>query len=422
MEGLIGQTLGGYRIISQIGKGGMATVFKAYQPSLDRYVAIKVLPPYYAEQDETFLKRFRQEAKAIASLRHPNILIVLDYGELERTTYLVMEFVEAGTLGAQMGKPMAAAQMARIIGQVAGALNYAHQEGVVHRDIKPSNILLPKPDWPLLTDFGLAKIVGGTQLTQSGTVAGTPAYMSPEQGRGERVDHRSDIYSLGIVLYEMATGVVPFQAETPMAVIVKHIIDPLPLPRSKIPNLSEGIERVILRALAKDPADRFQDVGQLAEALTGAVVSMPPELASAAPALPAHELTTLQATGSGVAAQLPVAARADQGDKPGEPVPTARPKGARSWWFLTTMPTTSANSPSCGKSCTPGRRITRTDMGADLFSAAGRRPAERRAARERLNGEGRTFQWKCAPWCSGKPAGRWSPSAYRCPNRGAIKS
>lgn len=333
MQGLIGQTLGGYRIISQIGKGGMATVFKAYQPSLDRYVAIKVLPPYYAEQDETFLKRFRQEAKAIASLRHPNILIVLDYGELERTTYLVMEFVEAGTLGAQMGKPMAPDQMSTIIGQVAAALHYAHQQGVVHRDIKPSNILLPKPEWPLLTDFGLAKIVGGTQLTQSGTVAGTPAYMSPEQGRGERVDHRSDIYSLGIVLYEMATGVVPFQAETPMAVIVKHIIDPLPLPRSKTPELSEGIERVILKALAKDPADRFQDVGQLAEALTGAVGSMPSELASAVPALPAHELTTLQAAGSGVAAQLSVAARSVPGDKPGEPAPGPRPKGARSWWL-----------------------------------------------------------------------------------------
>jgi serine/threonine protein kinase len=195
----------------------MATVFKAYQASLDRYVAVKVMPPYYAEQDDTFLKRFRQEAKAIASLRHPNILIVIDYGEENETTYIVMEFVEAGTLTEMMGKPMAPDQMMGLVDQVAGALHYAHEQGVVHRDIKPSNILLPKPDWPLLTDFGLAKIVGGSQLTQSGTVAGTPAYMSPEQGRGEKVDPRSDIYSLGIVLYEMATGVVPFHAETPMA-------------------------------------------------------------------------------------------------------------------------------------------------------------------------------------------------------------
>ncbi|MFV1858436.1 MAG: serine/threonine-protein kinase [Anaerolineales bacterium] len=183
MQGLIGQELGGYRIVSQIGRGGMATVFKAYQPSLDRYVAVKVMPPYYAEQDDTFLKRFRQEAKAIASLRHPNILIVIDYGEENDTTFIVMEFVEAGTLTELLGKPMAPEQMSGLINQIARALQYAHEQGIVHRDIKPSNILLPKPDWPLLTDFGLAKIVGGSQLTQSGTIAGTPAYMSPEQGR-----------------------------------------------------------------------------------------------------------------------------------------------------------------------------------------------------------------------------------------------
>ena len=306
MQGLIGQTLGGYRIVSQIGKGGMATVFKAYQPSLDRYVAVKVMPSFYAEQDETFLKRFRQEAKAIASLRHPNILIVLDYGEQEGTTYLVMEFVEAGTLTGLMGRPMAPSQMANLIEQISGALDYAHQQGVVHRDIKPSNILLPKPDWPLLTDFGLAKIVGGSQLTQSGTVAGTPAYMSPEQGRGEKVDQRTDIYSLGIVLYEMATGVVPFEAETPMAVILKNIIDPLPLPRSKNSILAEAIELVILKALAKDPKDRYQQVGELAEALHAAVEAMPVGVAQAAPR-PA-QVTTLQTAPTGMEAAVADAA------------------------------------------------------------------------------------------------------------------
>ena len=293
MQGLIGQDVGGYRIISQIGRGGMATVFKAYQASLDRYVAVKVMPPYYAEQDDTFLKRFRQEAKAIASLRHPNILIVIDYGEEDETTYIVMEFVEAGTLEELMGKPMAPQQTLGLIDQIAGALHYAHEQGVVHRDIKPSNILLPKPDWPLLTDFGLAKIVGGSQLTQSGTVAGTPAYMSPEQGRGEKVDLRSDIYSLGIVLYEMATGVVPFHAETPMAVVVKHIIDPLPLPRSKNPELPEGIERVILRSLSKDPDDRFQDSEEMAKALNEAVRELPAGVAEAVPSVPTAQVTTM---------------------------------------------------------------------------------------------------------------------------------
>ena len=295
MQGLIGQEVGGYRIVSQIGKGGMATVFKAYQPSLDRYVAVKVMPPYYAEQDDTFIKRFRREAKAIASLRHPNILIVIDYGEENDTTFIVMEFVEAGTLSELLGKPMAPEPMRGLIDQLAGALQYAHEQGVVHRDIKPSNILLPKPDWPLLTDFGLAKMVGGSQLTLTGTIAGTPAYMSPEQGRGEKVDSRSDIYSLGIVLYEMATGVVPFHAETPMAVVVKHIIDPLPLPRSKNPELPEEIERVILKALSKERADRFQQAGELARALNEAVKGLPEGVAEAVPSVPVGQTTTIEA-------------------------------------------------------------------------------------------------------------------------------
>ncbi|MFQ5922035.1 MAG: tetratricopeptide repeat protein [Anaerolineales bacterium] len=294
MQGLIGQELGGYRITSQIGKGGMATVFKAYQPSLDRYVAVKVMPPYYAEHDDTFLKRFRREAKAIASLRHPNILVVIDYGEESDTTYIVMEFVEAGTLSELLGKPMAPEPMRGLIDQLAGALQYAHEQGVVHRDIKPNNILLPKTDWPLLTDFGLAKMVGGSQLTLTGTVAGTPAYMSPEQGRGAKVDSRSDIYSLGIVLYEMATGVVPFHAETPMAVVVKHIIDPLPLPRSKNPELPEEIERVILKALSKEPADRFQDAGEMARALNEAVKGLPEGVAEVVPSVPVGQATTIE--------------------------------------------------------------------------------------------------------------------------------
>jgi serine/threonine protein kinase/Tfp pilus assembly protein PilF len=271
MATLIGQDLGGYRIISQVGKGGMATVYKAFQPSLDRYVAVKVMPPFYAQEDDTFVKRFKREAQSIAKLRHPNILLVIDFGEHEGLIYIVMEFVDAGTLTDRLGKPMPFDDSAKILEQVASALEYAHMQGLVHRDVKPSNILLPKPDWPLLTDFGLAKIVGGSQLTITGTIAGTPAYMSPEQGQGESVDSRSDIYSLGIVLYEMMTGCVPYQAETPMAVVVKHIIEPMPLPRTKNPDLPEAIERVILKALAKNPDDRYQRTTALAQAFKDAI-------------------------------------------------------------------------------------------------------------------------------------------------------
>lgn len=267
MPDLIGKTLGEYQIVEQIGKGGMATIYKAYQPSLSRDVAIKVLPPYYAEQDETFLTRFKNEARAIAKLRHPNILMVMSSGEQEGLAYIVMEYVEAGTLKDRMESPLSLQDINLLIGQVASALDYAHGEGVVHRDVKPSNILLPKPDWALLTDFGLARMVGGTQVTKSGMTVGTPAYMSPEQGSGGKIDHRTDIYSLGVILYEMAVGEVPYTAETPMAVVVKHIVDPLPVPRAKKPDIPEALQRVILKALAKDPDTRFQKAGELADAL-----------------------------------------------------------------------------------------------------------------------------------------------------------
>jgi serine/threonine protein kinase/Tfp pilus assembly protein PilF len=267
MSGLVGQTVGGYRIVERIGKGGMATVYKAYQPSLDRYVAVKVLPSYYAEQDESFLARFKREARAIAKLRHPNILMVMDYGEERETAYIVMEYVDAGTLKERLGQPLTLLEMSSLIGQISSALDYGHGEGIVHRDVKPSNVLLPKPDWVLLTDFGLAKMVGGSLITVTGMTVGTPAYMSPEQGKGEKVDAHTDIYSLGVVLYEMATGTVPYTAETPMAVVVKHIVDPLPLPRSINPDLPESVERIILKALAKDPNNRFHKAGEIAEAL-----------------------------------------------------------------------------------------------------------------------------------------------------------
>jgi predicted Ser/Thr protein kinase len=272
MSNLIGQTLGPYRIIEQIGIGGMATVYKAYQPSMDRYVAVKVLP-VLVSRDPAFLKRFRREAKVVAKLEHKHILPIYDYGEQEGLTYLAMRCVEAGTLkdrlaAGQLDLP----EIYRTIAQVGAALDYAHRLGVIHRDVKPSNVLIDSQGDAYLTDFGLARIMESSeQLTATGVGVGTPDYMAPEQGQGLKIDHRSDIYSLGVMLYEMVTGRVPYEAETPMAVVIKHISAPLPLPSSVKPDIPQQVERVILKAMAKNPDDRFQTVGEMVTALDAAV-------------------------------------------------------------------------------------------------------------------------------------------------------
>jgi len=249
----------------------MAMVYKAYHPSMDRYVALKVLPPHLS-QDPEFVKRFQREARAIAKLEHAHILPVHDYGEYEGVTYIAMRYVEAGTLKDRItAKRLSLDETNRIISQIGGALDYAHRMGVVHRDVKPGNVLIDEQGDTYLTDFGLARMMEPTEkLTGSGVGLGTPAYMSPEQGQGDKVDHRSDIYSLGVILYEMVTGHVPYEAETPMAVVLKHINDELPLPRTLNPGVPPSIERVILKALSKDPADRYQTAGEMVQALAKA--------------------------------------------------------------------------------------------------------------------------------------------------------
>jgi ligand-binding sensor domain-containing protein/predicted Ser/Thr protein kinase len=273
----------------------MATVFKAYQASMDRYVAVKILPSHFT-QDETFMGRFTQEARTLARLEHPHILPVHDYGEQEGTTFLVMRYVEGGTLKEVITRhgPMELKEVLRVLSQVGRALDYAHSQGVVHRDIKPTNILVDQEGNTFLTDFGIAKLVAETaQLTASGAIIGTPAYMSPEQGMGQPVDHRCDVYSLGVVLYELITGRVPFEAETPLAVLLKHINDPLPLPRQIRPDLPEAVERVILKAMAKVPNDRFQSAQEMIDALAEAVTSRPAEVVSPPPSAEAAEGATV---------------------------------------------------------------------------------------------------------------------------------
>ena len=276
MADLTGNTLGKYRLVERLGRGGMAEVYKGYQPSMDRYVAIKLMHAYLAE-DEDFVGRFRREAVAIGKLRHPHIVQAYDFDIQDDVYFMVQEFIQGGTLKDllrqtnQRGEMIPIQETARIVKAICEAVDYAHSQGCIHRDIKPDNIMFDDRDRPVLTDFGISAIVGGTRFTATGSMIGTPAYMSPEQGKGDCNDPRSDIYSLGVVLYEMVTGRVPFDADTPFAVVLKHLNEALPMPSTLNANLSPGVERVILKALAKDPEDRYQTARALSGDLEGAV-------------------------------------------------------------------------------------------------------------------------------------------------------
>ncbi len=280
MEDLTGRQLGPYQIVAPLGEGGMAAVFRAYQPGMERYVALKVLPRHFADDPE-FSARFQREARILAQLQHAHILPVFDYGQVEGYSYIVMPFVPSGTLtDALQGQPLPLPRIRQVVSQVGDALSYAHGRGLVHRDVKPSNVLIDERGNCLLTDFGLARMVeASVNLTATGTIMGTPAYMSPEQGAGGKIDSRSDIYSLGIILYEMATGRVPYKAETPVAVVFKHVSGPLPPPRSVNPDLPEAVERVILKALARNPDDRYQTAEDLVAALNRATSEAPTAVA-----------------------------------------------------------------------------------------------------------------------------------------------
>jgi serine/threonine protein kinase len=293
MPDLIGKTLGGYRVVEQIGLGGMATVYKAYQPSMDRYVALKVISTHLT-QDPTFVKRFRQEAKVIAKLEHVHILPVYDHGEEDGYLYLVMRFVEAGTLKGWLARGTLSLEEARqVVNQVGSALEYAHQLDVVHRDLKPSNVLVDPQGDCYLTDFGIAKMVESTLGLTGSSVLGTPHYMAPEQSQSLEVDRRADVYAMGVVIYEMVTGQLPFDAETPLAVVMKHINEPLPLPRSVKPDLPESVERVILKALAKAPDDRYQTMRDLVDAFDRAASAAPTEARAVPPTAPAPPTPTV---------------------------------------------------------------------------------------------------------------------------------
>ncbi len=271
---LEGITLGKYRILEPLGRGGMAQVYKAYHPQLDRYVAIKILRTDLVESKE-FLKRFRSEAHAVSGLRHANIVQVFDFDMQDDYYYMVMELLEGDTLRTLLNnyrvrnQRMPLTEVVHILKDALNGLAYAHSEGIIHRDLTPANIMLTKKGQGVLTDFGIAQIIGNTQHTVSGALMGTLNYMAPEQGFEGKCDNRSDIYSLGIVLYEMLTGYTPFDADTPLAILMKHLNDPLPLPTQVDSAIPHSLEMIVLKALSKDPDDRFQSAEEMSKALEG---------------------------------------------------------------------------------------------------------------------------------------------------------
>lgn len=268
MDGMIGRSLGKYQIIEPLGEGGMATVYKAFDPTLERFVAIKIIRAVN-QIDSDFLIRFQREARALAKLDHPYILKVLDYGEENGLPYLVMPYVAHGTLKQYTRTRLPFKKAIEILIPVAEALSYAHKRKIIHRDIKPANILFGESGEPILSDFGIAKMLDSgeqTQLTGTGLGIGTPAYMAPEQWNGV-ADERTDIYALGIVLYELITGRCPFQADTPAAILIKQVQDPLPRPKTFTPDIPEYAEALLFKALAKDPTLRFQTMQDFIQAM-----------------------------------------------------------------------------------------------------------------------------------------------------------
>ena len=259
MENFIGKHIDRYNIIDLLGQGGMATVYRAYDTRLEREVALKVIrheafPPDVLQNE---LKRFEREAKSLARLSHPNIVKVLDYGEYEGSPFLVMEYLPGGTLKQKIGSPIAWQDAMHLLLPVARGVEYAHNREIIHRDIKPSNILLAENETPTLSDFGIAKLFQneGTLLTASGMAMGTPEYMAPEQWTGKTVP-QSDMYALGVVLYEMVTGRRPYTADTPGGVFMMQVTEPVLFPRDIVPHLPEAVEQFLLKALSREPSNR----------------------------------------------------------------------------------------------------------------------------------------------------------------------
>ena len=267
LEPQIGGRLGKYQILSEIGRGGMAIVYRAFDPGLQRYVALKVLSPRLATE-ENVMRRFEREATTAANLKHPNIVMIYDVSSADGYHFIVMELLEGRTLREEIRAvgALPPARVAPITAQLASALDYAHQQGLIHRDVKPSNVIVGPGDHATLTDFGLVRAMSASRLTEAGSALGTLDYMPPEQLSGDDVDWRSDVYSLGVVVYESLTGQMPFSADTPYSLMRKVMYEPPPRVSMVAHGLSPAVDRAVMQALAKSPADRFRTAGEFAAA------------------------------------------------------------------------------------------------------------------------------------------------------------
>jgi serine/threonine-protein kinase len=318
-ETLTGKTIGRYKIEERLGRGGMAEVYKGYQESLDRHVAIKVMHTFLSAET-AFLQRFKRAARAMASLSHPNIVRVYDFDVYGQDSYyLVMEYIDGGTLKdelealAEFGQQFPLPESVKMMADVADALAYAHRRGMIHRDIKPANIMLRKETGQaVLTDFGIVKLMGDQSMsyTATGALIGTPSYMSPEQALGKPGDERVDIYALGVLLFQMVTNQLPFAADTPLAVVLKHVNEPIPIPATFNPDVPLDLQTVIIKAMAKNPEERFQTAVEMAAALRSVNWAGPKAETiffpvAATTGLPAADLTALGTTVAASTAVLP---------------------------------------------------------------------------------------------------------------------